>query len=45
MIGKSRASPPETIADGAVVGREKMLIVSSDAAGRIVAQSAQNKLK
>lgn len=37
LVGRARADAPATIASGAVIGREKVLVVSEDAAGRVVA--------
>ena len=37
IVGRARAEAPDTIAGGAVIGREKMLVVAANAGGRIVA--------
>ncbi|MEA2989046.1 MAG: hypothetical protein QOG83_1757 [Alphaproteobacteria bacterium] len=39
------AAPPATIADGTTIGREKMLLVSEDAAGRILAFDSSTYLE
>ena len=44
LIRRAHAAPPETIADGTVIGREKMLVVHEDAAGRIVAFDSSSYL-
>src|SRR5262245_38955433 len=38
------AAPPATIADGKVIGRNQMLVVSEDATGRIVAFDSSSYL-
>lgn len=37
VIGRAWAAAPATIVDGTTIGREKMLVVGQDAAGRILA--------
>jgi hypothetical protein len=37
VIRRAKAEPPATIADGKVIGRNKMLVVHEDASGRILA--------
>jgi hypothetical protein len=37
FVRRAQAVPPETIADGTLIGRGKLLVVHEDAAGRIVA--------
>jgi hypothetical protein len=37
FISRAAAAPPATIADGKTIGRNQMLVVSEDAAGRILA--------
>src|SRR5262249_41848035 len=44
LIRRAHAAPPETIADGTVIGREKMLVVHEDAAGRIGAFDSSSYL-
>jgi len=41
---RAAAAPPATIADGTVIGREKMLVVHEDGAGRIVAFDSSSYL-
>src|SRR3954449_11993084 len=37
FVRRAQAAPPETIADGTLIGRGKLLVVHEDTAGRIVA--------
>lgn len=41
---RASAAPPQTIADGTVIGRNKMLVVTEDASGRIVAFDSSSYL-
>jgi hypothetical protein len=44
IIRHAQAEPPATIADGSVIGRNKMLVVHEDGSGRIVAFDSSSYL-